>query len=104
MNKVIKKASAIFLSAVMAVSMAVSASAACAHSVTSLTNRRLTDHYSSSHSFNVYNSTGAIIGTQNCAIAYHVYTYDRRCENCGAICGTYSETTTLHTNLNCPNR
>lgn len=104
MNKTIKKISAVLLSAAMVASMnlSVSASDECPHLLRTLVNKRLSDHSTSIHTFNLYNSEGKFVRTENCTISKLTFEYDRKCLSCGYIDNDkYYEHQTTHTNVNC---
>lgn len=102
MKKTIKKISVILLSAIMTVNMSLAVSASCAHLSTYLTNKRLSDRYTSQHTFNLYNSKGVVIGTESCTVSHLTFEYTKRCNNCGASCGYYYEYEDTHMNSHCP--
>lgn len=83
--------------------MSLSVSAECAHLVRSLTNKRLSDHYTTQHTFNLYNAAGTVIGTESCTVSHLTFEYTYRCENCGANCGNYYTHESTHMNPHCPN-
>lgn len=107
MNKVIKKASAIFLSAVMAASLAVSVSAATTASCPPHNPIRdagtKTYSYSWSHSFTLTNPNGDIF-TETCTKTENRYQYNRRCTKCGVITETEYKVEFTHSNPRCPER
>lgn len=102
MKRTIKKISVILLSAIMTVSMSLTVSAACAHLFTSLTNKRLSDHYTTQHTFNLYNAAGTVIGAESCTVSHLTFEYKRICTNCGADCGYHYEHEENHMNSHCP--
>lgn len=106
MNKVIKKASAIFLSAVMAASLAVSVSAATTASCPPHNLIRdagtKTYSYSWSHSFTVTNSNGTEF-TEYCTKTENRYRYNYKCSRCDYV-ETKVTVEFTHSNPRCPER
>ena len=103
MSKIFRKLTAIAMAGVMAVSMAVTANAAgCDHLVKSKTNKRLYDHYTNTHFFDLYNSKGQVVGTEKCIISFQTYAYTVVCNNCKAEVDVYYDHQKSHTNPNCP--